>query len=133
MGEWTGGSIAAALLGIWGTFALDVFSTLKSSPETTEVWAKDRQHLLSHWLVIADAVALGATGTASIVSKKPWPALAGIAIVVMMHILYKHATVRGLQAPKDNAGGAIDGLTLGTVCNNGHRRSDDPSLARAHW
>jgi hypothetical protein len=33
------GATAAILIGVYATFALDVFSTLNSSPQTTEIFA----------------------------------------------------------------------------------------------
>lgn len=97
--EWSNGSLAAILLGVWGTFALDVFSTLNSSPQTTELFAGDREDSLMHWVLIGDAVAIGGGAAASIVSKKAWPVLAAVMVAVMMHFLYKHAVKRGTGQP----------------------------------
>ncbi len=97
------GSIVAILIGVWATFALDVFSTLNSSPQTTELFAEDRQDTLMHWVKIGDTVALVGGGTAAIVSRKVWPLIGAALVVVMMHVLYKHAVKRGVGVPPPEA------------------------------
>lgn len=101
-----GGSVAAILIGVWATFALDVFSTLNSSPQTTELFAKDREDSLMHWVLIGTGVAVGGGAVASFISKKPWPLLATIAVGAGMYWTYQHAVERGKnQSPPDGASG----------------------------
>jgi len=88
-------SLTAILIGVWATFALDVFSTLNSSPQTTELFADDREDSLMHWVLIGDAIALSGGVAGSILSKSIWPTIGAGGVVIMMHILYKHAVVRG--------------------------------------
>lgn len=88
-------STAAILVGVWGTFALDVFSTLNSSPQTTELFAGDREESLMHWVVVGDVVAIGAGLAGTILSGEPWPLLATVIVVAGMHYAYRHAVVRG--------------------------------------
>jgi hypothetical protein len=100
------GRDVALLLGVYGTFALDVFSTLNSSPQTTELFAGDREDTLMHWVLIGDAAALGGGIAASYVTGNVWPLIATGGIVVMMHVLYKHAVHRGQgQARPERAQG----------------------------
>ncbi len=89
------GSLVAILVGVWATFALDVFSTLNSSPQTTELFAEDRQDSLMHWVKIGTAVGVGGGAAASIISKKPWPFVATAAVSVGMYLMYVHAVKRG--------------------------------------
>lgn len=89
------GATAAILIGVWATFALDVFSTLNSSPQTTELFAGDRKDSLLHWVVIGDAVAIGGGVVGTVFSKKPWPLLAALGVAIGMHLLYSHAVKRG--------------------------------------
>ncbi len=89
------GATVALLLGVWATFALDVFSTLNSSPQTTELFAGDREDSLMHWVLIGDAAAIGGGLVGSLVSKKVWPVLAAALVALAMHQLYKHAVKRG--------------------------------------
>lgn len=99
-----GGSIIAILIGVWATFALDVYSTLNSSPQTTEIFAKDREDSLMHWVNIGAFVAIGGGVAASVVSWKVWPMIATTGVAVMMHLFYVHAKNRGLAAPEMGLG-----------------------------
>src|SRR5215469_15369777 len=74
--EHANGSITAILIGVWATFALDVFSTLNSSPQTTELFADERQESLMHWVAIGTAVGIGGGAIATVLSGKPWPLVA---------------------------------------------------------
>jgi hypothetical protein len=81
------------------TFALDVFSTLNSSPQTTELFADDREDSLMHWVKIGGAVAVGGGVVGTVKSGSPWPLVGAIAITVMMVWFYKHAVSRGQGVP----------------------------------
>ena len=98
------GSLTAVLIGVWATFALDVFSTLNSSPQTTELFAKDREDSLMHWVFIGGGVAVGGGAVASAVSRKPWPVIATVIVAVLMVIAYKHAVGRGTDPVDEEAG-----------------------------
>lgn len=89
------GSVIAILIGVWATFALDVFSTLNSSPQTTELFASDREASLMHWVMIGGATAVGGGLAASAISRKPWPLVATLIVALFMWGLYKHACRRG--------------------------------------
>jgi hypothetical protein len=68
---------------------------LNSSPQTTELFADDREDTLMHWVMIGAGVAIVGGGAATVISKKPWPLIATIAVSVMMLAMYKHAVKRG--------------------------------------
>ncbi len=89
------GSVTAILIGVWATFALDVFSTLNSSPQTTELFAGDREDSLMHWVMIGTAVGIGGGAVATVLSKRPWPLIATTGVSLGMYAMYKHAVVRG--------------------------------------
>lgn len=91
------GSLVAILIGVWATFALDVFSTLNSSPQTTELFAEDRQDSLMHWVAIGTAVGIGGGAIASVLSKKPWPLVATTGVSIGMYLMYCHAVKRGVD------------------------------------
>jgi hypothetical protein len=95
------GATTAVLIGVWATFALDVFSTLNSSPQTTELFAGDRESSLMHWVLVGDAVAIGGGLAGTIVSGRAWPLVAATLVAVGMHYTYRHALSRGngQQAP----------------------------------
>lgn len=93
------GGLAAVLIGVWATFALDVFSTLNSSPQTTELFAGDREDTLMHWVWIGDAVAVGGGLFGTLVSRKLWPLIAATLVAAGMHYAYSHAVKRGQDVP----------------------------------
>lgn len=102
--EGMNGTAVAILVGVWATFALDVFSTLNSSPQTTELFADDRQESLMHWVKIWSAVAVGGGTIAWAVSGRVWPFAATVGVALGMYLMYVHAVKRGAgQAPPDNA------------------------------
>ena len=92
------GTSVAILIGVWATFALDVFSTLNSSPQTTEINAHKRADSLMYWVAIGSGVAVAGGVVATAVSKKPWPLLATGAVALMMYAMYVHAKRRGLAS-----------------------------------
>ena len=89
------GATTAILVGVWATFALDVFSTLNSSPQTTELFAGDREESLMHWVVLGDATALAGGLIGSHFAGTAWPLVGAGGVVLMMHLMYKHAVKRG--------------------------------------
>jgi uncharacterized membrane protein (UPF0136 family) len=92
------GSMIAVLIGVWATFSLDVFSTLNSSPQTTELFAADREDSLMHWVLIGSGVAVGGGAVATAISKKPWPVIASTLVAVGMYLMYRHAVKRGTRS-----------------------------------
>ena len=94
------GAESAVLFGVWAAAALDVYSTLNSSPQTTELFAGDREDSLMHWVRIGDAVAVIAGLVWSILAKNPVPLIATAVVAGGMHYAYTHAVQRGTgQAP----------------------------------
>ena len=89
------GTAAAILIGVWATFALDVFSTLNSSPQTTELFAADREGSLMYWVGIGTGVGVGGGAVATMISGKPWPLIATVAVSAGMYLTYRHAVARG--------------------------------------
>ncbi len=94
-GDPLSGSEIAILIGVYATFALDVFSTLNSSPQTTELFSRDREGSLMHWVYVGDAVAVGGGLAAAVISHKVWPLLAAALVALGMHFAYRHAVGRG--------------------------------------
>lgn len=89
------GTTAAILIGVWATFALNVFSTVNSSPQTTELFAAEREDSLMYWVKVGAAVGVGGGALASILSHKPWPLLATVIVSAGMLVMYRHAVKRG--------------------------------------
>lgn len=89
------GTTAAILIGVWATFALDVFSTVNSSPQTTELFAAEREESLMYWVKVGAAVGIGGGLLASVLSRKPWPLVATVVVSLGMLQMYRHAVKRG--------------------------------------
>ena len=75
------------------------FSTLNSSPQTTELFASDREDSLMHWVYIGSAVALGGGVYGTVLSASPWPLIGATAVALGMFVAYKHAVSRGIDQP----------------------------------
>lgn len=91
---------AAIALGVYATLALDAFGSVTSSPQTTELFAKDREETLLKYVYLADAGAVAIGLGASFLDGSLWPLLGVLAIVVPMHFLYLNAAKAGKdQAP----------------------------------
>lgn len=76
-----------------------LFSTLNSSPQTTELNAGARTPSLMYWVGLGSGVAVGGGAIATLVSRKPWPLVATVLVAGGLVLLYQHASVRGLAAP----------------------------------
>ncbi len=98
MNEGNGRVAIGTLIFVMATFGLDMFSTLTSSPQTTEINAKTRADTLMKWVYLADAVALSGGVAAWAITGK-WQAMIGVlGVVAMMHYLYVHAKDAGLSS-----------------------------------
>lgn len=96
--EGNGRIALTTLLFVMATFALDMYSALNSSPQTTEINAKARAETLMKWVYIGDTVAL-VGGLVAWQQTGHLEAFAGTAIVVvLMHMLYVHAKRSGLAS-----------------------------------
>lgn len=79
--------------------AYNSYSANCSAPQTTELFAEDRNDTLMHWVYIADATALGLGLAGSIIGGTPWPIIGAALVVGLMHFNYVHAVKRGLGVP----------------------------------
>ena len=86
----------AILLAVYATFALDVFSTFTSSPQTTEINATARADTLMKWVKIGAVVAVGGGAVGSYIDKSALPVVATSSVAVAMVLLYVHAKNKGL-------------------------------------
>ena len=92
------GTSVAILVGVWATFALDVFGSLTSSPQTTQINARTRADTLMKWVFLAAAVAVAGGTYASMQSGKIWPLIATGVVAGSMVGLYSHAKSEGLKS-----------------------------------
>lgn len=87
----------AILVAVYATFALDVFSTFTSSPQTTELNAAARADTLMKWVKIGLLVSVGGGAIGSWTSRSPWPLVATGTVAVLMFYMYDHAKRVGLE------------------------------------
>lgn len=87
----------AILLAVYATFALDVFSTFTSSPQTTELNAAARADTLMKWVTIGTLVAIGGGAVGSWTSRSAWPLISTTVVAGAMWWTYDHAKRAGLE------------------------------------
>lgn len=96
------GGAAALGFGVYADLAYNIMSATNSSPQTTELFARDRAETLWKYVKIGDAqiVALSLFG-AYLAGPQlwPYPLLGGAVTAVLMHCMYAHA----LKAGRDQA------------------------------
>lgn len=90
---------AAIALGVYATLALDAFGSVTSSPQTTELFAKDREETLMKYVYLADAGALAIGLGASMVDGTLYPLIGTAVVVAAMHYLYVQAAKTGKDTP----------------------------------
>jgi hypothetical protein len=91
------GTTAAILLGVWMTFALDVYGSTNSSPQTTEINAARRADTLMKWVYLGGGIAVAGGAIASGMSKSPWPLIGTVTISALFTGLYIHAKNNGIK------------------------------------
>lgn len=75
--------------------SLNAYSSITSSPQTTELFAKDRADTLMKYVWLANITTIGLSAIAAIVAQTAWPLIGGLLVVVLMHTLYNHAKSLG--------------------------------------
>lgn len=93
----------AALIGIYAALVFDVFSSTNSSPQTTELFARDRAATLWKWIRIGAVVSIAFIALAVLTEyrsggeKKAYlaPVVGGVAALGIMWAMYSHALSEG--------------------------------------
>lgn len=108
------GATQAVLYMVTVDASLNVFSAQNSSPQTTELFAKDRKATLMKYVWIGDATTIALGAFASVIAKSIWPMAGAATVVLTMHTLYVHAARKGSES-KEKApaqGAQSGGLSL---------------------
>jgi hypothetical protein len=87
----------AILVAVYSTFALDAFSALTSSPQTTEINAAARADTLMKWVKLSVVVVIGAGVVGSMVDRTLRPLFATGVVGAIMYGIYVHAKNAGLR------------------------------------
>lgn len=94
----------AALIGIYAALVFDIFSSTNSSPQTTELFAKDRAATLWKWIRIGAVVSIAFIALAVYTEFKHGegeksaylaPVVGGVAALAIMWAMYSHALSEG--------------------------------------
>ncbi len=100
-----GGGIAAALFGIYADLAYNTYSATNSSPQTTELFAKDRKATLMKYVYLGDLQVAALSGFGFLVLSATgqkglrwWPVIGGGVVAAVMHGMYIHAVKAGQSA-----------------------------------
>ncbi len=78
--------------------AYNVYGGTNSSPQTTELFAAEREHTLMKYVRIGGIKVFLYTIIASVISRSWWPLIGGAMVAAIMHTLYRHAAKCGKQA-----------------------------------
>jgi hypothetical protein len=93
--------------------AMQTYSTLNSSPQTTELFAAAREQTLMKWVHVGDAVALAVGLFAGFVSRSGWPVVGTVLVVGGMHYAYVNAAAAGKRETAPTANAGVKGKTKG--------------------
>jgi len=94
------GATAAGLFGIYADLAYNTYSATNSSPQTTELFAGEREETLWKYVVMGhlQALAIGLFG--SLLARRVWPLIGTVTVGTLMHALYRHAVKAGRSVAK---------------------------------
>jgi hypothetical protein len=93
-----------ALIGIYAALIFDIFSSLCSSPQTTQLFASDRASTLWHWVKVGVAVSVAFIALGVYVAirdkttdKWAWigPLVGGVLALGLMWLMYSQALEAG--------------------------------------
>jgi hypothetical protein len=94
------GGTAAVLFGVYADLAFNAYGATNSSPQTTELFAEDREDTLMKYVKYGHATALAYGAFGSVASRSAWPLVGTAVVCVTMHCLYTGAVKAGKgQAP----------------------------------
>ena len=99
--------VAAVLFLASADAAYNAYSATNSSPQTTELFAADREQTLMKYVKLGHVQVAAIVGFAAFIAHKQglamWPILGGGSVALAMHLMYGHA----LKAGKGDAGQAL--------------------------
>jgi hypothetical protein len=117
---------AALSFGVYADLAFNLYSATNSSPQTSELFAGEREATLMKYVKLGHviAVVLGVFG--SFLDRTLWPLVGTLSVGAVMHGLYKHAIAAGKgQAPPSNSDAGARGVS-------GHHPRTGPAIRLMH-
>jgi hypothetical protein len=79
--------------------AYNAYGATNSSPQTTELFAADREVTLMKWVHLGGGQALLLTAIGAWLTRSVWPLVGGGMVIAMMHASYLHACRAGKRGP----------------------------------
>lgn len=130
---------AALLFGVYVDAVFNLYSFTNSSPQTTELFAKQRANTLMKYVKIGDiaGIAIGLIGVGlAPKGQRMWPMIGAGSAVIFAHLLYNHALASGtkgaLPAQVTEVSPVYKGQALvsGTAMPNPHNYLDQFGLTQ---
>ena len=103
MAEFPAALIDATGFGVAATLVYDVFSATNSSPQTTELFAKERSETLWKYVKLGGIQAFILVAIMAARSRSVWPILGGLTAGLFMWWMYSHALKAGNGDDKQSA------------------------------
>jgi hypothetical protein len=95
---------AALSLGVYADLAFNLYSATNSSPQTSELFAGEREQTLWKYVKFGHGIALVFGAIGSFLDRTLWPLVGTVSVGVVMHCMYRHALEAGkTQAPPSNS------------------------------
>lgn len=95
---------AALSLGVYADLAFNLYSATNSSPQTSELFAGEREQTLWKYVKFGHGIAIVFGVIGSLLDRTLWPLVGCTSVGITMHVMYKHALKAGKeQAPPSNA------------------------------
>lgn len=95
---------AALAFGVYADLAYNTYSATNSSPQTTELFAGEREDTLIKYVTFGhiQVLALGTFG--AVLDKSPWPLIGAVSVGLIMHAMYSHALQagQGVEPPSNS-------------------------------
>ena len=86
---------AALSFGVYADLAFNLYSATNSSPQTSELFAGEREATLWKYVKVGHGVALVLGVFGSFLDRTLWPLIGTVSVGVVMHGMYRHAIEAG--------------------------------------
>lgn len=114
---------AALAFGVYADLAYNTYSATNSSPQTTELFAGEREHTLWKYVKLGHVQALGIGLFGSILDRSLWPLIGTASVGAIMHCMYRHAVIQGRtkKQPSNSLSASVASGDAGGPSYNGKR------------
>ena len=94
---------AAISFGVYADLAFNLYSATNSSPQTSELFAGEREQTLWKYVKVGHVVAVVLGLFGSFLDRTLWPLIGTLSVGAVMHGMYRHAIAagKGQQRPSN--------------------------------